>query len=73
MTSKIIAERHPGPFTGPDAEIARACALAAVADYGSDDAITHGRIMKDGIWNDHVAVQAALATIHYIRTHKVQL
>jgi hypothetical protein len=62
-------ERHPGPFIGPDAELARACAMAAIVDYGSDDAVTHQRILKDGVWNDHVAVQAALAAIHYLRNN----
>lgn len=62
-------ERHPGPFIGPDVELARAAAMAVLPFYGSDDAITHERIMKNGIWNDHVAVQAALAAIHYLKTH----
>jgi hypothetical protein len=60
-------ERHPGPWIGPDAELARACAMAAIKDYGTDDPDTHQRILKDGIWNDHVAVQAALAAIHNLR------
>ena len=69
MDKKV--ERHPGPFIGEDAELARACAMAVIPDYGSDDAVTHARIMKNGIWNDHVAVQAALTAIHYIRKHGV--
>lgn len=67
MTQKV--ERHPGPFIGPDAELARACALAVIVDYGNDDPVTHARILKNGIWNDHVSVQAALTAIHYIRKH----
>jgi hypothetical protein len=62
-------ERHPGPFTGADTELARACAMAVIPWYGTDDGVTHERIMKTGVWNDHVAVQSALAMIHYIRTH----
>ena len=61
-------EKHPGPFTGHDAELARACAMAVIPFYGDDDEVTHQRIMKDGVWNDHVAVQAALACIHYFKT-----
>jgi hypothetical protein len=60
-------ERHPGPFSGPDAELARACAMAVIPWYGNDNAVTHQRIMKAGIWNDHIAVQAALAAIHNVR------
>lgn len=63
----VKAERHPGPFIGPDAELARACAMVTIQDYGNDDPDTHQRIMRDGIWNDHVAVQAALTAIHSIR------
>ena len=64
-------ERHPGPFMGSDAELARACAMAVLPYYGSDDGDTHQRILKDGIWNDHVAVQAALAAIHHLaRMHE---
>lgn len=57
-------ERHPGPYSGQDAEFARACAMAVIPFYGNDDEVTHWRIMKDGIWNDHIAVQSALAAIH---------
>ena len=57
-------QRHPGPWTGPDAELARACAIAAIKDYGDDDPETYQRIMTNGVWNDHVAVQAALAAIY---------
>ncbi|WP_315804050.1 hypothetical protein [Bradyrhizobium sp. SZCCHNS3002] len=60
-------ERHPGPWIGPDAELARACAMAAIKDYGDDDPATLQRILRDGVWNDHVAVQAALAAIHHLR------
>ena len=60
-------ERHSGPWIGPDAQLARDCAIAAIRDYGTDDPETHQRIMRDGVWNDHVAVQAALAAIHNIR------
>ncbi len=63
----LEVERHPGPFSGPDAELARACAMAVIPWYGNDDAATHQRIMANGIWNDHVAVQAALAAIHHLR------
>jgi len=63
----VDAERHPGPWIGADAELARACTMVAIKDYGNDDSDTHQRILKDGVWNDHVAVQAALAAIHSIR------
>ncbi|ODM71700.1 NADAR family protein [Bradyrhizobium elkanii] len=68
---KLMAdvEKHPGPFAGPDAEFARDCAMAAIKWYGTDDEMTHQRIMKGGVWNDHVAVQAALAAIHHVRAH----
>lgn len=66
MTKEV--ERHPGPWIGEDAELARACAMAAIQDYGTDDPETHQRILKDGVWNDHVAVQAALAAIHSLKT-----
>ena len=33
-------------------------------DFDED---THKRVMANGIWNDHVSVQAALATIHTLR------
>lgn len=64
---KITAERHPGPFIGPDAELARACAIVTIRDYGNDTPEEHQRIMAGGIWNDHIAVQTALTTIHSIR------
>ena len=63
----VAVERHPGPWIGPDAELARACAMAAIKDYGDDDPETLQRILRDGVWNDHVAVQAALAAIHHLR------
>ncbi|MDN3278801.1 hypothetical protein QWJ07_31380 [Frankia sp. RB7] len=62
-----VVERHPGPWIGEDVELAQACAIAAIKDYGNDDPVTHQRILKNGVWNDHVAVQAALATIHNLR------
>jgi hypothetical protein len=65
-------ERHPGPFTGPDAELARAIAMAVIPWYGNDDATTHQRIMQNGIWNDHIAVQAALAAIHHLRPRIIE-
>lgn len=40
--------------------------MAVIPWYGNDDEVTHQRIVKDGIWNDHVAVQAALAAIHHL-------
>lgn len=64
VSHKVV--RHPGPWVGVEAELARACAMAVIPWYGSDDAVTHQRIMKDGVWNDHVAVQAALAAIHHL-------
>jgi hypothetical protein len=41
--------------------------MAAIKDYGTDDPVTHQRIMQKGVWNDHVAVQAALAAIYNLR------
>lgn len=46
--------------------------MAAIPWYGNDDAVTHQRIIKDGIWNDHVAVQAALAAIHHLHTRDAE-
>jgi hypothetical protein len=66
MTADFKVEKHPGPFLGPDADLARACAMAVIPWYGTDDEVTHQRIMQNGIWNDHVAVQSALAAIHYL-------
>lgn len=63
----IKAERHPGPFIGPDVELARACALATIPYYGNDTPEEYQRIMAGGIWNDHIAVQTALTAIHSIR------
>lgn len=60
-------ERHPGPWMGPDAILAKECAMATIRDYGDFDGDTHQRVLKDGIWNDHVSVQAALAVIHTLR------
>lgn len=67
MSDTIKIARHPGPFVGPDAELARAAAMAVIPWYGDDDETTHQRILKDGVWNDHVAVQAALAAIHHLK------
>ena len=64
---KIKVEKHPGPFSGPDAELARSCAMAVIEWYGADDPITMERIRKNGIWNDHIAVQSALAAIHHLK------
>lgn len=60
-------EKCKGPYLGPDTDLARECAMAVIPDYGNDDEITHQRIMKNGIWNDHVAVQAALTAIQHMR------
>lgn len=64
------AEKHPGPFMGPDVELARACAKIAVSDYGDDTGEAFDRIMAGDIWNDHVAVQAALSAIYSLRGMK---
>jgi hypothetical protein len=61
------AEKHPGPFSGPDAELARACAVLAVLDYGNETGVQFDKIKAGNIWNDHVAVQSALAAIHSLR------
>jgi hypothetical protein len=61
------AVKHPGPFLGPDADLARACARVAVADYGDDAGEAYERIMAGNIWNDHVAVQAGLSVIASLR------
>lgn len=66
-------DRYPGPFIGPDAELARACAMAVLPFYGMDEPDEYQRILKDGIWNDHVAVQAALAAIHNMRAENERL
>lgn len=71
MTNNV--EKHPGPFIGPDAELACAVAMAVIPWYGNDDAATHKRIMTNGVWNDHIAVQSALAVIHHIRMHGLPL
>lgn len=60
-------ERHPGPFTGPDQELAAACAMEVIPWYGDFDEATHKRAMENGIWNDHISVQTALAVIHTLR------
>jgi FtsZ-binding cell division protein ZapB len=66
-------EKHPGPFVGADAELARACAMAVIERYGSDDPQEMERIRTNGIWNDHVAVQSALAAIHHFRKQAAML
>lgn len=53
----------PFGITPEELELARACALEAVKDYGDRSEVTYQRILIGGIWNDHVAVQAAVATI----------
>ncbi|MFA7308381.1 MAG: hypothetical protein WC026_17120, partial [Hyphomicrobium sp.] len=47
--------------------------MAVIPFYGDDDEVTHQRIMKDGVWNDHVAVQSALAAIHHLKTKAAAL
>lgn len=64
---KIEMEKHPGPFMGPDTEFARAVAAAVVEWYGDDTEQALERIRVGQIWNDHIAVQAALATVHNIK------
>jgi hypothetical protein len=44
-------------------EVARAAAMAAIEDYGDDDRPTLDRMRDHGIWNDHIAVQAALCAL----------
>lgn len=66
-------ERHPGPWIGEDAELARACAMAVIPFYGTDEPEEHQRILKNGIWNDHIAVQAALAAIHNMKKRAAAL
>lgn len=39
----------------------KAVVMEAWENYGDDDGPTCERIRRDGIWNDHVAVQAGIA------------
>lgn len=48
-------------------QLARECALEAVKLYGDEDGPTHQRILKNGIWNDHVAVQSAIRVIKKLK------
>jgi hypothetical protein len=57
------ARRRFGQQSAEQLEIARACATAAHEDYSDFDALTFDRFKKDGIWNDDVAVQSALAAL----------
>lgn len=50
-----------GSHTPDELEAARAVATAAHEIYSSFDPPEWERFKKDGIWNDDVAVQAALA------------
>lgn len=65
----LAVDRHGGPFIGLDADIAQAAARAAVEAYGdeTDDAFWEAFRAGQRLPNDHVAVQAALATIRYLR------
>lgn len=67
VTRSKPSELHPGPFVGEDLEIARAAATLAIERYGDFDAETMRLFRQNGIWNDHVSVQAALAVVHYMR------
>ncbi len=60
-------ERMPGPWIGPEVELARECARIAVIDYGNDFGDQFLKIVDGNIWNDHVAVQAAMAMYHTLK------
>lgn len=50
-----------------DLEAARAIASAALEIYGDFDEHQMKQFRENGIWNDHAAVQAALAAIRMFR------
>lgn len=56
-----------GSHSASDLDAARAIASAAVEVYGMDEGADLDRIRAGQIWNDHVAVQAALAAIRLAR------
>jgi hypothetical protein len=55
----IVGEAFGVPFAELDR--IKEAVLEAVKLYGDDDGPTHQRILRDGIWNDHIAVQAGIA------------
>ena len=47
-------------FNLTDLAVAREIATQTIEDYGDMSEVEWIKFRKDGIWNDHVAVQAAL-------------
>lgn len=66
---ELIAEF--GNQTPDELEIARAVATAAHETYSSFDPPEWERFKKNGIWNDDVAVQAAIAMYRLCKEGKV--
>lgn len=56
-----------GNYEPADLGLARTIATQVVERYGENTAEEMARIRRDGIWNDHPAVQAALVAIKYVR------
>jgi hypothetical protein len=58
-----------GAFGLSEAEmvLARACATRAAVKYGDDSGAQLESIRAGKIWNDHVAVQAAIETIKALK------
>ncbi len=65
--SDQMKDMKPFGVTWNDLELARKVAMEAWEKYGGDDGPTCDRIRANGIWNDHIAVQAAIAAIKELR------
>lgn len=56
-----------GKQTDEQLAVARTIADAAIAEYGDFSPAEWAHVTKHGIWNDHVSVQASLATLQLFR------
>ena len=65
--------RRFGTASADDLEAARAIAMGAIEMYGDLNEAEMKDAEERGIWNDHVAVQAALAAIRMMREELMPL
>jgi hypothetical protein len=66
----MVDKIKPFGLEPEEMELARECAKKAVEKYGDDVGEQFQKIMRGEIWNDHVAVQAAVETIKALKNGK---
>lgn len=58
-----MTQLYFGNITKEELDLAREIATEVCQKYGDFDDASYHQFMNHGIWNDHVSVQTAIATI----------